>query len=87
MYIILVYDVDQSRVSKVCNYLRQHLNWVQNSVFEGESTPARLERVKSRLVEIIDPEEDSIYIYKLRDAKWLKKEIMGQERAMTERII
>ncbi len=87
MYIILVYDVDQSRVSKVCNYLRQHLNWVQNSVFEGEITPARLERVKSRLVEIIDPEEDSIYIYKLRDAKWLKKEIMGQERAMTERII
>lgn len=87
MYIILVYDVDQSRVSKVCNYLRRHLNWVQNSVFEGEITPARLERVKSRLVEIIDPEEDSIYIYKLRDAKWLKKEIMGQERAMTERII
>ena len=87
MYIILVYDVDQSRVSKVCNYLRQHLNWVQNSVFEGEITPARLERIKSRLVEIIDPEEDSIYIYKLRDAKWLKKEIMGQERAMTERII
>ena len=87
MYIILAYDVDRSRVSKVCNYLRQHLNWVQNSVFEGEITPARLERVKSRLVEIIDPEEDSIYIYKLRDAKWLKKEIMGQERAMTERII
>jgi len=87
MYIILVYDVDQSRVSKVCNYLRQHLNWVQNSVFEGEITPARLERVKSRLVEIIDPEEDSIYIYKLRDARWFKKEIMGQERAMTERII
>lgn len=87
MYIILVYDVDQSRVSKVCNYLRQHLNWVQNSVFEGEITPARLERVKSCLGEIINPEEDSIYIYKLRDARWLGKEIMGQERAMTGRII
>ena len=49
MYIILVYDVDQSRVSKVCNYLRQHLNWVQNSVFEGEITPAKLERMKAEI--------------------------------------
>ena len=35
MYIILVYDIQVERVAKVCKYLRQHLNWIQNSVFEG----------------------------------------------------
>ena len=33
MYVIVVYDVGVKRVGKVCKYLRQHLNWVQNSVF------------------------------------------------------
>ncbi|MFB6271715.1 MAG: CRISPR-associated endonuclease Cas2, partial [Salinibacter sp.] len=47
MYLILVYDVEQERVAKVCQYLRQHLHWVQNSVFEGELTKAQIERVKA----------------------------------------
>ena len=47
MYVIIVYDIDVKRVAKVCKYLRQHLNWVQNSVFEGELTKAKFARVKS----------------------------------------
>ncbi|MBI1923322.1 CRISPR-associated endonuclease Cas2 [Candidatus Poribacteria bacterium] len=46
MYIILVYDIEEQRVAKVCKYLRQHLTWVQNSVFEGELTRAQLAKVK-----------------------------------------
>ena len=42
MYVIIVYDIDVKRVAKVCKYLRQHLNWVQNSVFEGGLTKAQL---------------------------------------------
>lgn len=87
MYVVLVYDVEEQRVSKVCNYLRRYLNWVQNSAFEGEITRAKLEKVKVGLKEIVDLETDSIYIYKVRDAKWLSKEIIGQERALVERII
>ena len=49
MYFIIVYDIDTKRVAKVCKYLRQHLNWVQNSVFEGELTKAQFARVQSGL--------------------------------------
>ena len=38
MFIILVYDIDVKRVGKVLKKCREYLNWVQNSVFEGEIT-------------------------------------------------
>ena len=80
MYIILVYDIEVPRVVKVCKYLRQHLNWIQNSVFEGELTKAQLARVKSGLSAIIDTEKDSVIIFQLRDARWLNKEVMGIDK-------
>ena len=49
MYIILVYDIQVERVAKVCKYLRQHLNWIQNSVFEGQLTKAQMARVMFRV--------------------------------------
>jgi CRISPR-associated protein Cas2 len=87
MYIILVYDVEQERVAKVCKYLRRYLHWVQNSVFEGEISEAKLERVKAGLRKLIDEGADSIYLYKARDEKWVAKEILGQERNPTGTII
>lgn len=80
MYIILVYDIEVKRVAKVCKYLRQHLNWIQNSVFEGQLTKAQLTRVKSGLAALTDPEYDSIIIYQLRDARWVDKEVMGIDK-------
>ena len=38
MHLILIYDVGEARVAKVCKRLRQRLTWVQNSVFEGDVT-------------------------------------------------
>lgn len=87
MYIILVYDVEQVRVNKVCKYLRRYLNWTQNSVFEGRITPARLEKLKAGLRKIMDEEMDSVYIYKLREERWMEKEIIGQAKHLPERII
>lgn len=87
MYVLLVYDVDVSRVPKVCKFLRRYLHWVQNSVFEGELRESQLEEVRWGLKQLIDPERDSIYIYRVRDAKWIDKEIMGQERSPTDAII
>ena len=46
-------------------YLRRHLNWIQNSVFEGEVTDSELEEVKSYIKSIIDKENDHIKIYQL----------------------
>ena len=80
MYIIIVYDIEVKRVAKVCKYLRQHLNWIQNSVFEGELTKAQLARVKSGLTTLTDPEKDSIIIFQMRDARWIDKEVMGIDK-------
>lgn len=87
MYVIVVYDVDQARVGKVCQFLRRFLHWVQNSAFEGFLTESQLERVKEGLKDLIDKEYDSIYIYKLPDNRWLKREVIGQEKRRMDRII
>ena len=80
MYFIIVYDIDVRRVAKVCKYLRQHLNWVQNSVFEGALTKAQFARVKSGLLGIIDENEDSVLIYQMRHEKWMDKQVIGIEK-------
>lgn len=80
MYVILTYDVDESRCSKVCNYLRTYLHRVQNSVFEGELTEAKMARMKAGLREKIDCDVDSVLLWVLRDVKWAERETMGLER-------
>lgn len=77
MYVIIVYDVSVNRVSKVCQFLRQYLNWVQNSVFEGELTESELKKVEIGIKEIIDINEDSVIIYQLSTEKVLQKEHIG----------
>jgi CRISPR-associated protein Cas2 len=42
MYVILVYDIGIKRVAKMLKLCRQYLCWIQNSVFEGEITEAKL---------------------------------------------
>ena len=85
MYIVVVYDVSVGRVNKVKKFLRQHLHWVQNSVFEGEVTRAEFERIKAGLGELMDEDEDSIVIYKLRSMP--QREVMGVEKNPLEDII
>lgn len=87
MYVIIVYDVAEERVNRVCKYLRRFLNWVQNSAFEGELSLGQLEEVKVGVKELIELEEDSIYFYLMRDKKWLKKEVMGVEKNPTESVL
>ena len=77
MFSIIVYDVSIKRVSKVCQFLRQYLNWIQNSVFEGEITESQFFTIKEKLKEIIDKNEDSIIIYLFISEKILKKEHLG----------
>lgn len=87
MYVIVVYDIDVKRVSKVCKCLRQWLNWVQNSVFEGEVTPATLRQIKGALSEIVNEREDSVLFYVLpAGTKW-NREVMGIEKLGTSNII
>ncbi|WP_448592736.1 CRISPR-associated endonuclease Cas2 [Thermoflexus hugenholtzii] len=87
MYVIIVYDVEVERVARVCQYLRRHLHWVQNSAFEGEITPARLERVKAELRDLIDEKKDTVYFYILQDPHVVRREVLGREKGSTSTIV
>lgn len=87
MYVILVYDVEQERVNKVCTFLRRYLNWVQNSAFEGELSAGQLAGMKAGLEKIIQPNRDSVYIYTLRDVRWIRKEVLGIDKAPTDNFL
>lgn len=80
MYVILVYDIEESRVAKVLKICRKYLNWVQNSVLEGEISQASLKRLQLELKRTINEEEDSVIFYILRTTKYLKKETLGIEK-------
>lgn len=80
MYIIAVYDVGQKRVGKMLKLCRRYLNWIQNSVFEGEISDAKLIELKYKALSIMDKESDSLIIFKTRQEKWLEKEIVGKEK-------
>lgn len=87
MYVILVYDINVERLTKVLKTCRIYLNWVQNSVFEGEITEADLTRLIHRLKNVIDEDEDSIIIYKLSTTRYMSKQIIGKEKQPTNYII
>jgi len=84
MYIILVYDCGEKRVAKMLKLCRKYLNWIQNSVFEGEISEVKLKELTLRAKAIMDTEEDSLIIFSSRNEKWLDKEIIGKERASTD---
>lgn len=62
---------------KLC---RQYLNWIQNSVFEGEITEVKLKMLLSEAKLIMDDENDSVIIFKSRNEKWLEKQVVGKEK-------
>ena len=77
MYVIIVYDVNVERVNKVKSFLRQHLFWIQNSVFEGNISDANLRKLKKELEKLIDPNADRINIYALQSLRYTYKERIG----------
>jgi CRISPR-associated protein Cas2 len=80
MYVILVYDVDTKRVGKMLKLCRRYLNWIQNSVFEGELTEVKLKEIIIEAKEIMKIESDSLIIFSSRQDKWLEKQVIGKEK-------
>jgi CRISPR-associated protein Cas2 len=87
MYVILVYDIGEKRVGKMLKLCRQYLNWIQNSVFEGEITEVKLKELILKAKRIMELDEDSVIVFKSRQEKWLQKEIVGIERSGLEQIL
>lgn len=87
MYIILVYDCGEKRVAKMLKLCRKYLNWIQNSVFEGEISNVRLLELKMKAHDIMDMEKDSMIIFSNTNSNWLKKEIVGKERSSIDNFL
>ena len=68
MYLIVVYDIAVERIDRVRQFLKQYLNWVQNSAFEGELTEGEYEKIKIGLKRLIEEKEDSICLLYTSDA-------------------
>ncbi len=83
MFVILVYDVEEKRVTKVLKKCREYLFWVQNSVFEGELTEMRLRQLKRELEHIIEKDKDSVIIYRFESLKYSSREVLGKEKSST----
>ena len=47
MFVIIVYDVGEKRVAKALKTCRKYLNWVQNSVLEGEISDVNLKKLRA----------------------------------------
>ena len=70
---------------KLC---RSYLHHIQNSVFEGEISEARLEELKIKAKKIMSEEnEDSLIVFKSRNEKWLDKEIVGADKRPVDNVL
>lgn len=83
MYVILVYDCGEKRVGKMLKLCRKYLNWIQNSVFEGEISEVKLKELTLKAKDFMDEDEDSLIIFSGRTEKWMEKQVIGKERCST----
>lgn len=87
MYVILVYDCGERRVAKMLKLCRKYLNWIQNSVFEGEISEVRLKELLIVAKGFMKPEEDSVIIFKGAAQSALEKVIIGKERCSIDNFL
>jgi len=82
MFIIFVYDIaSPKRLVKVLKKSRAYLNWVQNSVFEGELTESQFEIFKAEIFKKADLKEDSLIFYTFRTKDYTNRLCYGVEKS------
>ena len=86
MYVIVVYDVEVARVSRVNRFLKRYIMWVQNSVFEGEISDRLFGDMVSRLKKIVE-ENDSFVIYTFRTISYTDKILLGKQKSSLSNVI
>lgn len=86
MYVICVYDVNEKRCPKVMKVLRKYLFHIQNSVFEGELTPAKYKILQKELDQITADEDQIIFYYSYSN-KSINKIVNGKKGVQHENII
>ncbi len=83
----MFYDVGEKRVTKVLKTARRYLTWIQNSVLEGDLTPATFERLKTDVKKVLDLEYDSVLFYTWRSERYMSREVVGVERGVEDIMI
>ena len=85
MMVLITYDVNtksasgKKRLRKVAKQCVNYGQRVQNSVFECSLTPAQLVNLKTKLLEIIDQDHDSIRFYNLGKNWQNRVETIGKD--------
>lgn len=87
MYVILVYDMHEKRVAKMLKLCRRYLNWIQNSVFEGQISELKLKELIFEARQIMDESYDSIIIFSSRNERWLDKQVVGLEKGELDQFL
>ena len=77
MFVILVYNVQAKRVSKIRRIVKKYLSPVQESVFEGHLTESLINSLKYELQQIIEPDAASVILYRNGGFGPLTKEQLG----------
>jgi len=81
MFYILSYDIGSpKRLPKLLKTCRKYLNWVQNSVFEGELTKTQFDELHAKIKGIIDKKKDSVLVYELRNREVFDRSVLGIEK-------
>lgn len=78
-YFVAVYDVNQKRVGKMLKLFRRYLTWIQNSVFEGELTPAQFKSLQLE-AEVLMQDGDGVVFYQMRDERYTERIALGTEK-------
>ena len=84
-FYIISYDIGEpKRLNRVRKFLVDYGEGVQKSVFECWLTESEIEKVINGLMQLIDPKEDRVRIYKLCRECIKKVEFSGIDDAFTE---
>ena len=87
MFVILCYDVKESRCEAVRKTACKYLRAAQESVFEGFLSDNQVSALKRELLSKIDPDEDSIILYKYVPGCYFTKDEVGVRRITDPRFL
>jgi CRISPR-associated protein Cas2 len=88
MLVLITYDVSmieadgKTRLRKVSKLCQNYGQRVQNSVFECHIDAAQLATLKHKLIDIIDPEQDSLRFYRIGNQYKNKVEHIGVKKSL-----
>lgn len=85
MFVIVTYDISEGKqLNRARKHLKKYLTWTQNSVFEGEITPGKLNKCMLELERIIDKSDASVYVYEVKNPKNISKNVYGVHKSFDE---